>query len=340
MRTLVTGAGGFLGLYLTEALLRNGDSVRAVCRGSYPELEGLGVEVFRVDLGKADEGKEEENLLRACDGVETIFHVAAISGIGEPWEKYYRTNTLGTRNLLNAAKKSGVGRFVLTSSPSVTFAGEPQCGVDESAPYPEIWTAHYPHSKALAEKMILEANGKDGLLSCALRPHLIWGPRDKALIPRLIARARSGRLRRVGDGTNFVDMIYVENAAQAHVQAAEALKEGSPVCGRAYFLSQGTPVNCWEWINELLAIYDLPPVRRSISFKTARTVGTVCEKIWKLFRWESDPPMTRFLASQLAYSHYFDITRAREDFGYDPKISKSEGMEALRQEYLEKNTKK
>ncbi len=340
MRTLVTGAGGFLGLYLTEALLRNGDSVRTVCRGSYPELERLGVEIFHADLGKADGGKDGENLLRACEGVDVIFHVAAISGIGEPWEKYYRTNTLGTRNLLNAAKEAGVKKFVLTSSPSVVFAGKPQCGVDESAPYPETWTAHYPHSKALAEKMVLEANGENGLLTCALRPHLIWGPRDKALIPRLIDRAGSGRLRRVGDGTNLVDMIYVENAAQAHIQAAEALREGSPVCGRAYFLSQGTPVNCWEWIDELLAIYDLPPVRKAVSFKTANFLGIICEKIWKLFRWESDPPMTRFLASQLACSHYFDITRAREDFGYVPKISKSEGMEALRREYLEKNSKK
>ncbi|MBQ2819966.1 MAG: NAD-dependent epimerase/dehydratase family protein [Thermoguttaceae bacterium] len=340
MRALVTGAGGFLGLYLTEALLRNGDTVRGVCRGCYPELDALGVQCFHADLGKADCGRDQETLFQACEGVDVIFHTAAISGIGEPWEKYYRTNTLGTRNLLEAAKKAGVKKFVLTSSPSVTFAGEPQCGIDESAPYPEKWLAHYPHSKALAEKMVLEANGENGLLTCALRPHLIWGPRDKALIPRLIARARSGRLRRVGDGANLVDMIYVENAALAHIQAAEALRDGAPVCGRAYFLSQGEPVNCWEWIDELLAIYDLPPVRKSISFKTASSVGFVCEKIWKIFGWESDPPMTRFLAAQLAHSHYFDLALAREHFGYFPKYSKSEGMEALRQEYLEKNVKK
>lgn len=340
MRALVTGAAGFLGQYITEALLRRGDSVVNVSRGWYPTLDALGVDSVSLDLGNADTPEGQRQLVSACRGVDVVFHSAAISGIGEPWERYYRTNTLGTQNLLRAAQLAGVRKFVFTSSPSVTFAGEPQCNVDESAPYPKTWLSHYPHSKALAEEMVLSANGEEGMLTCALRPHLIWGPRDKALIPRLIARAQSGRLRRVGDGKNLIDMIYVENAADAHLQAADALEVGASVCGRAYFLSQGEPVNCWEWINELLSLYDLPPVKKSISFRTAWRVGSVCEAIWKTFHWQSDPPMTRFLASQLAYSHYFNITRARQDFGYSPRVSREAGMKALREEFLHESAKK
>src|SRR5690606_10248292 len=148
----------------------------------------------------------------------------------------------------------------------------------------------------------------DGSLkTCALRPHLIWGPRDNHLIPRLITRARSGRLRRVGDGANLVDVIYVENAATAHLQAADALASpGSPVAGRAYVLSQGEPVNCWEWIDQILALADLPPVRKRISLGAARAIGAVCETVYRGLRLTGEPPMTRFLAEQLARSHWFD----------------------------------
>jgi nucleoside-diphosphate-sugar epimerase len=201
--------------------------------------------------------------------------------------------------------------------------------VDESAPYPSRWLAHYPHSKALAEADVLSANGDGGLLTCSLRPHLIWGPRDNSLVPRLLARARSGRLRRVGSGKNLVDMVYVENAADAHLQAADALVPGSPVAGRAYFISQGEPVNCWDWIDEILALAGLPPVRKSISLRAAWRLGAVIETLYAVLRLKGDPPMTRFLAAQLATSHYFDITRAREDFGYEPRVSTAEGMGRL-----------
>ncbi|MDO5113386.1 MAG: NAD-dependent epimerase/dehydratase family protein [Planctomycetia bacterium] len=323
MGTLVTGAGGFLGLYIAEMLVARGEKVRSFCRGHYPGLQRLGVEQFLGDL------RDWNAVRQACVGMETIYHTAAISGLGEPWEKYYGINTLGTQNLLQAARENHVRKFIFTSSPSVTFDGQPQRHVDESAPYPSRWLAYYPHSKALAEKRVLEANGQDGMWTCALRPHLIWGPRDKALIPRLIQRAREGRLRRVGNGNNRVDMIYVENAARAHLQAADALDEGSPVAGNAYFLSQGEPVYCWEWIDELLALYHLPPVKKRISLPAAMRVGWVLEKCWKMLGWESDPPMTRFLALQLAVDHYFDISRARNDFGYVPEISTEEGMQRL-----------
>jgi nucleoside-diphosphate-sugar epimerase len=196
-------------------------------------------------------------------------------------------------------------------------------------PYPARWLCHYPHTKALAEQHVLEANGTNGLMTCSLRPHLIWGERDRHLIPRLLERARSGKLRRVGDGTNLIDMIYVENAARAHLQAADALEPGSPVCGRAYFISQGEPVNCWDWINRILELAGLPPIVKSISFRAAWRIGGAMEAAYRLLRLKSEPRMTRFLAAQLAKDHYFDIRRAIDDFGYCAQVSTEEGMQRL-----------
>jgi nucleoside-diphosphate-sugar epimerase len=218
---------------------------------------------------------------------------------------------------------------VFTSSPSVTFDGRPQENVDETAPYATGWLCHYPHTKALAEREVLAANGQDGLLTCALRPHLIWGPGDQHLIPRLLERARAGRLRRVGDGRNLIDTIYIDNAVDAHLAAAAALQAGSPVCGRAYFLSQGEPVNCWDWIDEILAPTGLPLVRRSISLSAAWRIGHACELAYGALRLKGEPPMTRFLAAQLGLSHYFDISRARRDLAYEPRVSTAEGMRRL-----------
>lgn len=323
MKALVIGAGGFLGLYLVEQLVARGEKVRALCRGTYPELDALGVELVRSDL------QDRDKVVAACQGIDVVFHTAGVAGLGGSWEFYYGVNTQGTHHVVEGCRRHGVGRLVFTSSPSVTFDGTDQCGIDESAPYPMHWLCHYQHTKALAEECVLKASGRDGLLTCALRPHLIWGPRDRHLIPKLLARAHSGRLLRVGEGKNLVDMIYVENAAEAHLQAADALRPGSPVAGQAYFLSQGCPVNCWQWINQILALADMPPIRKAVSLRTAWKIGVVFEVLWKLLGRSSDPPMTRFLAAQLATDHYFDITRARQDFGYHPRISTEEGMRRL-----------
>ena len=258
-----------------------------------------------------------------------VFHVAGVAGIWGPWSRYYPVNTLGTRHVVEGCLRHGVRRLVFTSTPSVTFDGAAQEGVDESAPYPKRWLCHYPHTKALAEQHVLAANGVGRLSTCALRPHLIWGPRDRQLVPRLLALARSGKLRRIGDGTNLIDTIYVENAAQAHLQAADCLEPGSPTAGRAYFLSQGEPVNCWQWIDRVLALAGLPPVGKSVSLSCAWTTGVLLEWAYRLLRLPGEPPMTRFLAAQLGTSHYFSIARAREDFGYHPQVSMAEGLRRL-----------
>lgn len=322
----MTGPGGFLGRALVRLLLAEGWDVRGFSRRRYPELERLGMHGLTGDL------QDAAAVAEACRDREVVFHVAGVAGIWGPWREYYGINTLGTQHVVSGCVRHGVSRLVYTSSPSVTFDGRPQSGVDESVPYPARWLCHYPHSKALAERHVLESNGRDGLWTCALRPHLIWGPGDDHLVPRLIQRARQGKLRRVGDGSNRIDMIYVENAALAHRLAAEALGEGAAASGRAYFLSQGEPVGCWQWIDQLLGLAGLPPVRRGISYQVAWRVGALYEAAYKLAGIGSEPPMTRFLAAQLATDHYFDIGRARRDFGYVPRISTDEGMERLGRE--------
>lgn len=326
MKCLVTGGGGFLGRAIVEQLVARGDEVRSFGRGEYPELTALGVEVVRGDI------RDAAAVNAACARMDCVFHVAAIAGIGGPWTKFYEANVVGTENVVAACRTQGVPRLVYTSSPSVTFAGRDQCGVTEAEAVPDLgWlernNCHYSRSKAIAEAGVLAAT-VERLATCALRPHLIWGPRDQHLIPRLIARAKSGRLRRVGDGTNMVDITYIDNAAAAHLQAADALAQNnSPVIGKAYFLSQGEPVNCWQWIDEVLALANLPPVRKSISFRAAWNLGAVCEAGYRLVGSRREPPMTRFLSAQLAKSHWFDISPAQRDFGYVPRVSTAEGME-------------
>jgi nucleoside-diphosphate-sugar epimerase len=158
---------------------------------------------------------------------------------------------------------------------------------------------------------------------------LIWGLGDRHLIPRLIELRRANRLWRVGDGTNRVDMVYIDNAAEAHLLAARALVPGSPAAGRAYFISQGEPVNCWDWIDELLGLAGLAPTPKRMSVRTAAWIGAVLERLWWLVPGPGEPPMTRFLAAQLGTSHYFDISRARSDLGYEPRVSTAEGMRRL-----------
>ncbi len=323
MRTLVTGGGGFLGSEIVRQLVARGDDVRVLGRHKYSRLEQLGVEFVQADVRNAPA------VCQAMRGIDVVFHTAAVAGIWGRWQDYYSINTLGTEHVIAGCHEHGVRRLVLSSSPSVTFAGGDQCGVDESAPYPTQWLSHYPHSKALAEQAVLAAHRQRDLLTCALRPHLIWGPGDPHLIPRLLDRARRGRLRRIGDGTNLIDMVFVENAAQAHLLAADHLREGTPVGGQAYFISQGEPVNCWDWIDKILALAHLPPVGKNISLRWACRAGAVMESVHRLLRINREPIMTRFLAAQLGTSHYFDIGRATRDFGYAPLVSTEEGMRRL-----------
>ncbi len=327
MNSLVTGGGGFLGRYIVEQLLARGDAVTVFARGAYPELEALGARVVRGDLQDADAVK------RACAGMDVVFHVAARAGMWGPWDDFYGVNVTGTQNVIAACRAKGVPKLINTSSPSVIFDGEPHEGVNESYPYPARYESPYPHTKAIAEQAVIAAHNPD-LLTVSLRPHLIIGPRDNHLLPGLLARARTGLLPQVGDGTNKVDLTDVEDAARAHLLAADALEPGSPLAGppshgRVYFISQGEPVNLWAWIRALLRALDLPEPRLRLSLQTARAAGAALEKLHTILHRPGEPRLTRFIASELAQSHYYDITAARRDFGYVPQRSMAEVTEEV-----------
>ena len=323
MRALVTGGGGFLGGAIVRHLREWGETVRSFSRSTYPVLDALKVEQVRGDLG------DPAAVSAAIAGCDIVYHVAAKAGVWGPYGEYYQANVVGTENVLAACRAHGVRRLVFTSSPSVTFAGVDQNGVNESEPYPATFLAHYPQTKAIAEQMVLQANGPD-LATVALRPHLIWGPGDPHLIPRLIDRARAGKLKRIGRESKLVDTIHVENAAAAHRQAADRLAVGSPVAGKAYFLSQGEPAPLWDFVNSVLALADLPPVTKAVSPRLAYTAGAMLERVYRLFGLRGEPPMTRFVARQLSTAHWFDLTAARRDFGYAPAITTADGLAAMR----------
>lgn len=325
MKVLVTGAGGFLGGAIARKLVERGDSVRSFSRGEHPALAALGAEQARGDLADLDAVRG------AARGCEAVFHVAALPGVWGRYEDFHRANALGTENVIRACREAGIARLVHTSTPSVVFDGRDMEGADESAPYAAHPEAHYPATKILAERAVLAANGPD-LATVALRPHLIWGPGDNHLVPRILARARAGRLRIVGDGRNRVDIVYVDNAADAHLLALDRLTAEGPraVCaGRAYFVTDGEPRPLWDVVNRILAAGGLPPLTRKVPGGVAVAAGAACELVWRAFGLGGEPPMTRFVARELATSHWFDISAARRDLGYSPAFGYEEGMQRL-----------
>jgi len=319
---LVTGGRGFLGGAIVRMLLDQGESVRSLARHHCAQLEAAGVEQLVGDLS------DLTLVERAVNGCELVYHVAAKAGVWGNYQDFYSANVIGTQNVINACRTHEVTRLVYTSSPSVVFDGSDMEGVDESVPYPQHFHASYPQTKAQAEQLVLAANG-DQLATVALRPHLIWGPGDNHLVPRILERGRSGQLRRIGTGDNLIDAVYIDNAASAHLQAAELLAIGSPVAGKVYFIANNEPVPLWDLVNQILAAGNLPPVTRTISPQFAYLAGALLEAIYKNLRLTGEPRMTRFVARELATAHWFDLSAARRDFGYQPQVRIKEGMERL-----------
>ncbi|MGE0084850.1 MAG: NAD-dependent epimerase/dehydratase family protein [Desulfococcaceae bacterium] len=324
---LVTGGGGFLGKAIVREMILRGERVRSFSRSFHPELERLGAEQVLGNIA------DEKAVEKACKGAGVIFHTAAKAGVWGPYKDYYQTNVTGTRNVIAACRSQGTAALIHTSSPSVIFDGRDMEGVNETVPYPAAFHAHYPKTKALAEQEVRQA-AADGLKTVILRPHLIWGPEDNHLVPRILARA--GKLRIVGECGKKVDTIYIDNAAHAHLLAAEKLLANPRLSGRVYFISQDDPIPLWDMVNAILKAGGLPRVTRRISAKTAYAAGALLEMLYTLLRMKSEPQMTRFLAKELATSHWFDISAAKSDLGYRPLISTEEGLLRL-EEWLKNN---
>lgn len=309
-----------MGAALARKLRERGDEVRVFGRGSYAELEAVGIDGAQGDI------TDYKAVRSACEDRDVVFHVAAKVGLWGGFDDYYAVNVGGTKNVLRACTELGIARLVFTGSPSVVFHGGDVDGVDESAPYPARFDSVYSRTKALAEQMVLVA-AHDRLSTVSLRPHLIWGPGDRHLLPRLVAKARVGRLFRVGPDNKLVDTIYVDDAVSAHVLAAVQLSPLSEITGKAYFLSAGDPRPIWEIVDRMLAAAGLPPVKKRIPKGLAFLAADACEVAWRLLRLSSEPPLTRFLVRQLTTSHWFDITAAKCQLGWHPRVTIEEGME-------------
>lgn len=316
---LVTGGGGFLGRRLVELLLERGDTVRFLARGKYPEVEALGARGLQVDLCT-------DPLDEAVRGVDVVHHVASKAGYWGPRAEFVAINVDGTRNLIAACQRAGVSRLVYTSTPSVIGYEHDAAGIT-AAPYPTSWESAYGETKAMAEQLVLAANS-GALRTVSLRPHLVIGPRDNNLLPRVVERARQGRLMIVGDGKNQVDLTYVDNAAWAHIDAADALRAEAPACaGRAYFISNDEPVGLWRWTNDFLPRVGAPPVTRKISFGMASALGGMMELAYRVLPLSGEPRMTRFLAAALARTHWYSMVPAQRDFGYRVRVPMAEATD-------------
>lgn len=321
LRVLVTGGGGFLGRAVTRRLLEHGHRVAIFNRSDHPDLARQGVECLRGDL------TDRDAVAAAIRGRDAVIHVGAKAGPGLVRADFAGPNIDGTRYVIEACRAGNVGILVYTSSPSVVHSGGDIEGGDESLPYADHFSAPYPETKAIAERMVLAANDSK-LRTVALRPHLIWGPGDNHLLPRLIARNRSGRLRLPAPDKR-IDTVYIDNAAEAHRLALDDLAGPGRSARKAYFISNGEPRPVGEIIASLLHAVGEPPRIGRISPGLAMAAATVVEGVWRALRLRADPPLSRFMVDQLATAHWFDLAAAARDLGYRAQIDIDEGLRRL-----------
>lgn len=323
-RVLVTGAGGYVGGAIAALLVRKGFAVRSYSRGEYESLARIGVEQVRGDL------RDEAALKLACRDCDGVFHVAARVGMWGPLKEFEEINVRGTGNVIAACRAARVGRLVFTSSPSVVFNGGDVEGWNEKAPFPINFDCYYSRTKAEAERLVRAANAP-GLMTVAIRPHLVWGPGHNHIVSRIVEQGRRGKLARIGGFNKLVDTTYIDDAAAAHLLAFEKLVPGSPVCGKAYFISQGEPWPVWDMTDGILAAAGLPSVKKRVPYGLAMSAASAGELVWRALRRRDEPRLTRFVVKQLCTAHWFDITAARRDLGFTPSVSVGRGLESLKE---------
>lgn len=322
MRVLVTGGSSLIGAGVATALLARGDEVVVQQRRRSETLGRLGV---RQELGDI---RDLDAVLAACAGCDAIVHLAAKVGVVGDWEDYRSINVDGTHNVLDAARRRGIGRIVHVSSPSVAHGGEPIVGGGADEPVLGRRRAWYPESKAMAEIDALAAAG-DELGVVAIRPHLVWGPGDTQLVGRIVERAATGRLALVGGGRALVDTTYIDNAVDALITALDAMEPGARCSGRAYVVSNGEPRMIRELVEGICRAAGVPFEPRTVSLRVGRSLGALVERAWPLLRRDDEPPLTQFLAEQLGTAHWFDPRPARDDLGWTPGVSIEEGLARL-----------
>ncbi len=321
-RCLVTGAAGFLARHLIDALRERGCEVHAL--DILDEAEAReGVVWFKGDV------RDAASLARACEGVDTIFHTAAIIELASLAPRSFAStvrsiNVGGTTALLEAAREAGVRRFVHTSSTSAVFR-EQTVGGDERGPYSRSDDL-YSSTKAESERAVLSADGVGGMHTCALRPGGIYGPGERnALIgPLCDAMAKGSPIICFGDGSSLLDYTFVDNLVDAQLRAAERLVPGSAACGQAYFITDGQPINPGAFSIELVGLMQIGKKVLRIPARVASFLGFVLELVFWLFG--ARPMLTRVHVALAVNDNYFSIEKAARDLDYAPLLDTSEGI--------------
>lgn len=326
MKILVTGGGGFLGSSVCRQLAAAGHEVIAFQRSPADHLASHGVRSFEGDITNFSQ------LARAAAACDAVIHTAGKAGIWGNPKAFHAINVDGTANVIRACRENGIQFLVHTSSPSVVHAGDDIAGGDESLPLATHFSAPYPETKAEAEKLLIAANSEN-LKTTALRPHLIWGPGDPHILPRLLAKAKGGSLA-LPAPEKIIDTIFVENAALAHTKALDELVSSARCAGKAYFVTNNEPMPQGEIIGKLLAALGAEVKIRAVPVSVAKTAGALCETAWRTLGLKGEPPVTRFSVEQLATTHWFDTTAAKRDFGYTPTITIAAALNILAQQGL------
>ncbi len=324
MRILLTGSSSLLGAGVTRALHARGDEVVVLQRRPSAVASALGVVEYLADL------TDGATVRRAMQGADAVVHLAARVGVVGSSAEFHETNVTGTRTVLDAARADGVSRFVFISSPSVAHSGSALAGAGADPAGPQRAKGHYSRSKARAELEVLAADAP-GFATIAIRPHLIWGPGDTQLVGRIVDRARSGRLALVAGGRALIDTTYIDNAVDAVVAALDRADVGH---GQALVISNGEPRTVAELFERICGAYGVQAPRRSVPRSVAWSGGAVAEGVWWVGRRTDDPPMTRFLAGQLATAHWFDQRRTRQVLEWSPRITLEEGFARLAEDRL------
>jgi nucleoside-diphosphate-sugar epimerase len=319
MKVLVTGATGFLGKALARRLHARGDEVTALGRNPsiLAELEREGLRPLRADLG------DGAAIRAACQGQEVVFHSGALSSAWGSASEFFRANVLGTRHVIAGCDAAGVRRLVYVSTPSIYFRFESRLEVREDALLPTQPANEYARTKLLAEAEIDQAHTR-GLPVISIRPRAIFGEGDNAILPRLISRLASGRLRVIGDGQNITDLTYVENVVDALLLCAEAHET---LLGRKYNITNGEPLPLWGLIRQVCAAFGYEYPQKRIPYPAAIGLATVLEGVSRLMPGQPEPLLTRYMVGVLAKSTTLDISAARRDLGYVPRVSVQEGFE-------------
>jgi nucleoside-diphosphate-sugar epimerase len=323
MQILVTGGGGFLGTYVIKELLKRSHYlVSQFSRNHYFHLEDLGVPNLRGDLRNKDD--IEKALIKG--EFEGIIHLAANKEEWRGQKNNFDINYQGTLHLLEVSKKLGIKKLLYVSPSHVFLGNTPLLGVDESIPLPTQFLNSYLESKSMAERAVLQ-NNQDDFATCALRLPPLWGAGDPRFIPQIIQKARRGQLSVIGDGENLVDILYVENAASAIVNAFEHLSEKSKLSGESFFISPESPIKIWDFISRVLDLYQIPFIRENIPLKSAERKAWILEKIFESMGISKPaPPLTKYYVQNLGSTHYFLTQKARLAFDYQIPFSFEESF--------------